>query len=457
MSTDLVRFMPFRNAETNKFCHSMAVLSFVAFTLCFGAPNGFAQAPQNQRQYETQQANSVVKLRNKEGLLTPEMLQNFTAIEKPLRGFLAAGPNGPGGRNPKNMKNLQMGLQYLVLKLSDLSVQDDPRQLEISRKRLEGLITKAGSLIANPDDKKRFRQTVCETAFPFLEQLLQSNLLARSLAMEAMLTMEVVQARGGARMMMFDQVDKALLSVLKDPNQPDAVKLRAANCVKRYLAKADANPLTANTLAIAMIAELKRKFVDHVYQNTLLSALENVDAPRQLVAPRAPIVLCAAVQVLSDKTQHIRTRCRAARLAGQCAYDSQINYDPIAWKIADLTLDTALVYNGAANKKDTQWLKCGWFLFTAFQADNRAGRGQLKGILNRAPKSDVALGAYKNVLPVLRVLMTGKGGLGNAAAKLNNWNTKNQPENLVYDAKCPPVTAGGPPAGAGANADAPNG
>lgn len=446
--------MPFHNAETNKFRHSLAVFSFVALTLCIGAPDGFSQAPQNQRAYDAEQANAVVALRNKEGFLTAKMLEDYTAIAKSLRGFLAAGPNGPNGRAPQNMKNLKTGLQYLVFVLSDLDVQDDARLLENARKKLDSVLSKAGSLISNADDKKRFRQTVYETAYPFLQQMLQSNLLSRSLAMEALLTMEVVQPRGGARMLMFDQVDKALLSVLTDPKQPDAVKLRAANSAKRFLAKADAIPQIENALAIALIDELKRDFVGYEYQNTIIAALENVHAPRQLVAPRAPIVMCAAVTVLSDKTQHIRTRCRAARLVGQVAFDSQINFDPIAWKIADLALDTALLYNQSKNKKDPQWLKCGWFLFTAFQAGNRSERSALKGILNRAPKSKVALGAYTAVKPVLQVLMTGRGQLGAAAAKLNTWATKNQPANLIYDSACPPIKVQGEPEVGGAQSGA---
>lgn len=453
--------MPFHNAETNKFRHSLAVFSFVALTLCIGAPDGFSQPPRNQRAYEAEQANAVVTLRNKEGLLTAQMLEDYTAIAKSLRSFLAAGPNGPNGRAPQNMKNLKTGLQYLVLVLSDLDVQDNARVFENARKKLDSVLSKAGSLISNADDKKRFRQTVYETAYPYLEQLLQSNLLSRSIAMEALLNMEVVQPRGGARMVMFDDVDKALLSVLTDPKQPDAVKLRAANSAKRFLAKADAVPQVENALAIALIDELKRKFVGYEYQNTIISALENVHNPRQLVAPRAPIVMCAAVTVLSDKTQHIRTRCRAARLAGRVAFDSQINFDPIAWKIADLALDTALIYNQAPNKKDPQWLKCGWFLFTAFQAGNRQEKAALKGILNRAPKSKVVLGAYNAIKPVLQVLMTGKGQLGAAAAKLNNWTSKNQPANLIYDAACPPIKVqaqpgvGGAQPGAGAKPSEP--
>lgn len=430
--------MPFHNAETNKYRRSSAVISFVVFTLCVSAPYGLAQAPKTQREYDTQQANSVVALRNVPGLLTPEMLKNYSAIEKEMRSVLASGNNGRNGKEAD--KILKNGLQYLVLKLSELDVQDNPQALEVARKKIEGVISKAGSLISNADDKKRFRQTVCEAAYPFVEQLLQSNLLARSLGMEILLSMEVVQPRGGKRMVVFDQVDKALLRILTDPKQPDAVKLRAATSVKRFLAKADATPLIENALAKALIDELQRKFVSYEYQNTLIMALENVHAPRQLVSPRSPIVMCAAVQVLSDKSQHIRTRCRAARLVGRCGYDSQIKFDPIAWKIADLALDTALLYNQSKNKDDDQWLKCGWYIFTAFHAASRAERDS-KGILNRDPKSEVALGAFAATKPVLKVLLTGKGALGAAAGGLNNWIQKNKPADLTYDSTCPPIKA----------------
>lgn len=434
--------MPFQALETFKNTNRAIALCIAISSYCIASPVATAQdaaakPPSNQREYDSAQADAVTKLFKTEGFLTSEMLTKFTSNIKEYRTIVSKGTNG---RNAKELEILKAGLEYRVSSLSDLSVQEDPRLFENASKNLEREIDRAGSLLSNADDKKQFRQLIFEMAMPMLKQLLKSNFKARSVAMEIMLAMEVVPQRGSTRMQMFSGVEQVFIDILKDPNQPDAVKLRAANSAKRYLQKADAIPQIENALALAMIPELKRKFVGVGYQNALLMALEYVRAPRRLIGTRAPIVLQAAVETMSDTTQAIRTRCRAARLAGQqVGYDNNANFEPVAWKISEVALDAALLYSQAKNQKDVEWKYCGWYLYTAFHHEDKVGKNSNRGLLNRAPKSELVKDAFDATFGPAAYMMFREGKLVSAIGKLNSWVGNNRPANLVYSPNCPPI------------------
>ena len=443
--------MPFQTLETYKMTSRLKALCIVTCSLCVAGSSIFAQGegkpPANQREYDSAQATAVVKLHKLEGLLSDEILTKFPSIAKEYVRIVTTGTNG---RNAQELAILKSGLEFKIYSLSDLAVQEDPRQVENATKALERDIGGAGRLIGNADDKKRFRQLMFDQAMPMLKRLIKSNYLARSISMEMMLAMEVVSGRGSTRMQMMDGIDQVFIDVLKDPDQPDAVKIRAANSIKRYLQKADAVPQIENALADALIPELTRKFVGVEYQNYILMALESVRAPRRLVGDKSPFVLRAAVETMSDVTLHIRTRCRAARLAGQQAgLDTSVNWDPIAWKISQLALEASLRFAQAPNQADTEWKYSGWYLYLAFHHADRAGKAEIKGLLNRAPKSQVVLDAFKVTFDVAAYLAFGEGKLAPAIGKLDDWVTKNQPANLVYSPSCPPIKVGGAAAAGG--------
>lgn len=417
----------------------LVVLSFLSATK--------AQEPSTQQEYEIAQRKAVTALRRLDtGLITPQV---FAAYNKNLKTYRTLLSNGTNGRNQKELDALRAGLAYRIQVLSDVTIQADAKTLEIAFTNAERDIAGAGNLILNANDKKTFRELVYKEALPLIKNLMEDNFLARSMALELLLEMEVVQPRGNARIEMFDQVDDVILSVLNDTDQPDAVKIRAANSAKRYLIKANAIPQIQNAIAEALIVELTRQFVGVPYQNTIMMALEHVSSPRQLVAPRKPAVFDVAVTMLSDQSQDLRIRCRAARVLGRAGYDGQIDFEPLAWKVAELTLETAARFNQAPNKTDPMWRYCGWYLYTAFHHEIRqetSGRppADPKGFLNRAAKSELVRAAYTAAVPAAaHMAFIDQPVDGRQLTSLAGWIDKNAPGNMKYDPSSAPISPAG--------------
>ena len=411
------------------------------------APCVSAQQPANQQEYDIAQRKAYTAVRRLDtGLITPEVLSEYSKHLKTYRTLMVSGTNG---RNQSEMQALRAGLRYRILVLSDVESQGDAKTLQDYATNIERDINSAGNLILNANDKKTFRALVFKEALPFIKQLMSDNFFARSLALELLLEMEVVSPRGDARIEMFDQVDDIILAILKDKDQPDAVKVRAANSAKRYLMKANPIPQIQIPLAEAMIDELNRPFVSVAYQNTILMALEYVTSPRQLVGSRKPMVIDAAVAVMSDSNRELRIRCRAARVIGRAGYDAQIDFEPLAWKIAELSLETAARFGQAEGKSAPEWDYCGWYLYTAFHHESRSeSEGKPpenpKGLLNRAPKSAFVKAAYEASVSVSSHMTFVDSSIEvRQLAKLANWTDKNVPTNLKYDPVSPAITKAG--------------
>ncbi|MCP4783132.1 MAG: hypothetical protein GY903_31250 [Fuerstiella sp.] len=367
-------------------------------------------------------------------LLTPEIVSGFGSENRTYRGLLRTGINA---RNAKDLEVIRTCLKYRAYSLSDPDVQKNPALFEAAFRNMERELNGAGGLILNATDKQRFRELLCGELLPLFKELLQNNLLARSVALELLLDFDVAPARNNRGVVMFDQVDEVLLSVLTDPAQPNVIKTRAANVCKNYLQKADVTPQIQVELAKALITELARQFTEIAYQNYLLAALEEISIPRELVGKKRAIIMLAATATIQDTKRDILIRCRAARLLGRCGFDSAIDFDVLAWKVAELTLETGARYNQSKNKKDPKWRLCGWHLYLAFHHKNKR---VLKGFLNRDPKSKPVRSAYEASLPIMLELMRQGGSVpAGALNTLNTWEGKNKPANLTFDPACPPL------------------
>jgi hypothetical protein len=404
-------------------------------------PAGAAPAPNGNpaAAYRDQQQKLVRDLRRlQKSLLTPAIVAGFSSDNRAYRGLLRTGVRRG---NARELEILQTCLKYRAYSLSDPDVQKNPSLFEAAFKNLLRDLNSAGGPIQNAADKQRHRELLCGELLPFFQELLQNNLYSRSAALELLLDFEVAPAKNNRGVIMYDQVDDVLLSVLKDATQPDVVRTRAANVCKKYLQKADVIPQVQITLANALILELERPFTEIAYQNTLLSALDEIDTPRELVDKKRAIVMLAATTIMQDNTRDILIRCRAARVLGRCGFDSSIDFDVLAWKVAELTLETGVRYNQAKNKKDPKWPLCGWHLYLAFHPEKK--KEITKGFLNRDNKSKLVRTGYVAALPIMVELIRQGGGVPaaalNALNALNAWEGKNKPANLKFDPASPPL------------------
>lgn len=400
----------------------------------------------NAAEYEVLQKRAFQQINLNGGFLTPKILQDYRKYEREYRTVLRQGIDR---RNPEDQIALDSGLNYRSIVLSDPDVQNDPVLFEGYIKNLARDVGNAAPLSAIPNASSRaqFRRVICEKVFKHLErQVTKGNFKARSAALEQLLNLEVVPGRNRQRLEMYEGVHGLLVQVLRNPNQPDAVKLRAANVIKKYLQKADAIPQIEMAFASAVADEFKRSWLAVPYLNSLVSAMEWVKNPRKIVGDRAPVVICSMVELMQNKEVDIYIRCRAARALGRAGYDRSIDFDPLAWAAADLTKETALQFARSKNPRDPKWARCGWFLYTAFHHETgKETDGPApfmpKGFLNRKEKSETVREAYEKSVPVLALLMSGgnQRQIGGLAGPLLQWLPTGQPATMQCDPLCPPI------------------
>ncbi|MBL8818931.1 MAG: hypothetical protein JNL58_23080 [Planctomyces sp.] len=367
----------------------------------------------------------------KKPLLDPkEAEQNFNRnVSRDYRTLMS---NGGNLTNAKDLETLKKGLEFRILRIT-LPDQKPVSVLNELRRDLNG----AGSLITNTQNKQRFREAVCREAMVFLKQLLENNLEARSFAIAVMPDLEVVSATfQQKRIEVYGEVPDVLISILADPQQPDAVKVRAAAEIGRLMKKTDVVPLTQLAFAKALINQLGRAEAERAYQQQLIEVLCLVNQPREQVGTPVPSVIQALVNVMSDRSRVIPVRCLAARGLGKVAYDDKINFEPIAWKVTQLARESAEYFNNSP--KNPVWQKCGWDLYLAFH--HEVSPPGTQGMLNRNGSSRVVNEGYTMTLKVA-VPMIGSGTAipAEELQAVSDWLKTNQPANLQYDTNATPI------------------
>lgn len=394
--------------------------------------------------YQVTQRRAVQKLqRMNNGLVTPEIITAYTKHFRDYRTLIRMGTNG---RIPREMEILRAGLNYRVFQLSEQSIQQNQIDLENALKTIRREISQAGSGINNAQQQLQFRELMFKEMLPLLRQLLKNNLIARSCAIEILPDMEVVRNGPQGRITMFDQVDDVLVEVLNDPKQPNAIKLRALNSITNYLQKLNAIPQIQMSFAKAIDAQLKLPYTSVPYQEFLLVALEEITAAREVVAPKRPLVFETAVSVMQDPKRNLGIRCHAAAVLGRAGSDAQINMEPLAWAVADLTGEVGATMFKGGNAKPFTWNFCGYHLFRAYRhwdpkEEEGGSPGYPKGFLNRDARSDMIRSAWEAAAPVIVGLVEeNRGTVTKGFLGLAKWLEGNAPTNLKYDAGAPPLT-----------------
>lgn len=424
----------------------LMALVCVMFTSSEGVGQDPDAASTAKADYEHAQMKAVQNLRRTgKSLPTPEIVLGFKKIEKEYRDLLR---NGVNARNQKEMAILRAGLTYRVLMLSDSDIQMDAPKFRTANTTLERELLQAGSKAAIPNaaQRQQFRELVYAEALPLLKRLLaEGNLLSRSAALQRLLDLESIPQRSQGRMRMYDDVDEVFAQVLGDPEQPDAVKTLAATAMRTYLQKADAVSTIEIAFGQAIIKELARPHLSDAYRINLLQTLEFVRAPRLLAGAKEAFVFCAMAELIKNRDIDIQVRCRAARVMGRAGWDRSIKFDVLAWAVGELTIETAVQFNGSKNKKDPKWAYCGWYLYTAFHHENRnetdgkPPSDQPKGFLNRDPASTVVRDAYANSHAIMAHLMFLQQDINpKNMGPLFKWVQASKPADLKYDAACPP-------------------
>ncbi len=333
-------------------------------------------------------------------------------------------------------------LQFRVFRLTAPEARNDPARLKRIKSDLERDLRQAGSQIGSDRSKRQFRELVCTEMLKALRKVLENNFVARSIAIELLPLMFVTDGRETSpdERQILPAAGETLIRLLRDPEQPDTIKARVAQSMKQYMMRASAGARLEMQFAEAVLETLRSPLPDDDFQVMLLDVLTVVRTPRQPAGDKRPLAFEAAVVVLQDQRRALFVRCAAAEVFGRAGYDRQIRFDPLAWKIAQLTLETGTAFN--ENPDARLWWFSGDRLFRAFHhAEKERARGPMPdGMLNRAPSSEVVNGAYARILPVVGALIFRHRQIPDQPLKdLAGWVGENRPDDLTYDPAAPPV------------------
>ena len=370
----------------------------------------------------------------KNPLLPPDAETEFTRTV--LRDYRSLLTNGPNLNNANQLQTMRKGLEFRILRASDPAVFESPRMMQIVVNDLRRDLKSAGNLINDPQNKQRYRTEVMREAHTLLKKLLDNSLDARAFAINILVDLEVVAASfDQKRITMYEEVDDTLAAVLVDPNQPDSVRASAANSIRLFLQKTEALPVDQMKLGKALATELARINTEYTYQLLLIDALSQITQPREILGRAVPSVYESLISVVSNQQRFLNVRCRAARGLGRTGFDGQINFEPIAWKVAQLAVEAGAFFN--QNPANPGFQQCGVDLYLAFHHQSAAEQNDprnAKGMLNRAPRSQLVRDAYKEVLKVAGpMIFTNKAIPQSELAALDAWVKANTPASLVYD------------------------
>ena len=336
---------------------------------------------------------------------------------------------------------LQEGLKWEIYRATKSEFKTNRTAFQGVKKHLrQGILHLAGQSIAGRREREEFRQLVCTEVLKLLKDLLKNNFQARSLAIELIPALEI-NTDSKQRQILRAAAD-ALVEVLDDQEQPDAIKLRATESIVLYLENVNPGAQIEIKFARAIRDELKSRLPATPYQLHMIDALSRIRAAREVVGVnRRPIVIETLVSVIQDKERDPVVRCSAAGALGTVGIDQQIDLESLAWKVAELAAEMGAAYN--QNSEYQFWGTCSLELFLAFHHERAPAPGQqpADGILNRAPGSRLVRQAYDHVLKICLAMLDHPEQIDQAlVVGAAAWVKANQPKNLRFDPGSPPVS-----------------
>jgi hypothetical protein len=339
-----------------------------------------------------------------------------------------------------DLKIVQDMLAYNLFRATDPEFVLNPANMQGLLQDMENDIARCGKQIGNAAKKSSARKRYFTEVLAVTRQLLQNNLDSRIAAVNILRMLYDVHPPAPAKATLFAGALPELLTVLADNEQPDSVKVAAANSVRNVLRNCDVTPADQELICDAIDAAMTRPCSEPAYQIGLLDVLFGITSPRRVVGAPEPTALKVFAKILDDEKRPIEVRCHAALGAGRGAYDARVNFDPFAYRIAELTLETGVLFS-LAKDGDQKWVGCGFDLFFAFRPLEKA-EGD-KGLMNRAPRSALVAGAAPLVIKTAPIIIE-NGRTGIPLEDLNAlkaWihDPANHPASGTWDSEAPPL------------------
>lgn len=356
-------------------------------------------------------------------------------IRRDVGNLIKAGFKG------EDTKKVVTFLQYQMLRASDPSFVATPSNVQDMVGDLVDTIGQAGNQIGNPQEQLVARRAYCGEILKIAKQMLENNFDARMAGVVIISHLHDVKAvPGGAKAKVYEPAIAALVSTLTNKEQPDALKTAIAGQLTFLLRTCDINPQDQFRICDAIAAEMSRECTEPGYQLNLLDAALEITQPRKKIGVPEPTAMKIFAATLNDPNKPVEVRCRAAFGVGHGAYDPEMKLEPLAWKIAQLSGEVAIEFNGDLG--NPKWQDCGKDLFFSFWHMNQNQRqgANPKGLLNREPKSKFIADAAPHIGNVALNLMLNKNKFkGPDLQPLADLLKGTKPANGTWDKNAPPV------------------
>lgn len=308
---------------------------------------------------------------------------------------------------------------------------------------------------------RRFREEVSKEIVKQAAKLLDNNFYVRLHVIKLVSDLNVMPAnlivnppeapeafKGSARFLL----DK----VIKDKNQPDALRVIAVNGLKRIGHLSKGMKVTERQeIAEALMKEFERPKLHTWYQRRLLDAMSAIDLP-DFAGAGAKISQVLAT-TMNDAGRDPKVRAQAAFALSRASQPANLNVDLLMHEYVQLTIALSKLYNAdiAAGKKTPHWANNFLHIYLAFHPlhryepalyERRVAIADRKPWLKARYSGNAKMtSAYKVILPVVQhVLQQSQkekptGVTGNTLTDLTGWVATNRPNNLRLQPGLDPI------------------
>lgn len=264
-----------------------------------------------------------------------------------------------------------------------------------------------------PAKSEAFRRYVLDGIIKKARELFDNNFYVRLnvIMLLERLNLEEGNIRGVGRVA-YAPVSAPLLEILRDPDQHEAVKIRAVTGLKRILEIGRPKRELTNEIALEFIAQLEQEASMYWYPMRLVDALGSVDEPlitkRANVPVQQPFHVQALAMVMRDPNHHWIVRSEAAKSLGRVSLHSSVNAALLAHEIVVYCSQMSAAFNKEPNH--FYWHQCFVDVYLAFKprdSDEKARIERVKPatLITKLPGQKSISDAYQQILPaVIHVL-----------------------------------------------------
>lgn len=303
----------------------------------------------------------------------------------------------------------------------------------------------AGIQLQKIDQLKTFCAWVNDEIIKETEPLLQNNFYVRVHAATLLGELFLVPADEQKKWKFETYIPavEPLRKVLRDAEQPTAVKIAAARSMIRLIRYGDMPANKRFETAKDVLAEVAKTDHHFWYQMRLVELLSTIDAPLDLET-RKPTVVNELTGILRDPKRHWHVRAEAARALGRVALDPQVNISSL---LQDLVQFASEMSKAAQQQpKAPQWEMCFFKLYLAFQSIDASEKDATKklraGLLYNPAASSAAKPAYDLILPVVNAVINEQAITAPQVQAMDDWLSKSRPTASAKSSEVKPPSQG---------------